>query len=299
MSDSPSDLLGLRSRLAAETGLPAGDIGIAADPSHLLSGGYHCGGQDLKAIHAVANDDYSIRQPRDRAVYTSDAAAGRNNASAMDVGDDWPLGGRAGWIRFNNLLRAKLGSGDPLLAAVRGMNFTPDGTTKRRFDCLTHTESSSGDTVTWHTHIEWWRDTIALRATSIDRIVQIAVAARDNTGLAPLAPTNGDDMFLRTPSGSIYLAAGGKVIPVTLADWNAVSPQTYVSVPQSLVTALVNAPSGPSAAEIAAQVVAQLPPGALDEATVTAGALAALQSPEGQAALRKPINARFDDDATT
>lgn len=191
MSNSPSDLLSLRSRFAEEAGLAVTDIGIAADESHLTGGGYHCGGLDLRRINAIGRDDYSIRQPRDRAYYQWELAHGSNWASAMDLGEAWKRGGRGAWIRFNNLFRAQLGAKDPALAAVRGVNYTPDGTTKRRFDCLTHQESSSADTVTWHTHIEWWRDTIAtaVRAYSINRLVQIAIAARDNVALPTSSPT--------------------------------------------------------------------------------------------------------------
>lgn len=211
MSESPSDLLSLRAALLAETGLPVTDIGIAADEHHLSSGGYHCGGLDLYRINAVGRNDYSIRQPRDRAYYDWEMAHGSNWASAMDLGDDWPRGGRAAWLRFNNLMRAHLGNNDPALAAVRGMNYSPDGTRKRRFDHLTNVETSSADTVTWHTHIEWWRDTIAQasRRLSITRIVQIAIAARDNalvppTAITPPAPiiNQGEDMLVTCTDGS-------------------------------------------------------------------------------------------------
>ena len=279
MSNSPSDLLGLRSRLAGETGLSTNDIGIAADQSHLSSGGYHCGGLDLRRINGVGRDDYSIRQPRDRAFYNFEITHGSNLSSAMDVGDDWPRGGRAAWIRFNNLLRAQLGARDPALAAVRGINYTPNGSSKRRFDSLTGQETSTTDTVTWHTHIEWWRDTVgtAARAQSIDRIVQIAVAARNNQ---PVITQGDDDMFLRTPNGTIYLAAGGKTVSVSGAEWAGVSPQSFTSVPQSLVDKLT-AQSGPTAADIAAAVIEALPEGDIDAAAI----LSALESDRGQAAL--------------
>ena len=187
---APADLELTREELAAVTGSPLGDIGISPDGSHLSSGGYHCGAFDLRAINAVGNDDYSIRQPRDRGQYNADLAAGRNLASAMDYPDDWPNGGRAAWIRFNNLLRHQLGIQDPALAALRGVNYTPDGTTKRRFDCHTLTESSTTDTVTWHTHIEWWRDTWnqVQRRWAKDRLVAIARSAITGQPLDAVAP---------------------------------------------------------------------------------------------------------------
>lgn len=291
MSESPNDLLGLRARLAQETGLPGADIGIAADSSHLTSGGYHCGGLDLKRINAVGRDDYSIRQSRDRAYYNFEIAHGSNFSSAMDVGDDWPRGGRAGWIRFNNLLRAQLGANDPALAAVRGMNYTPDGTTKRRFDCLTNRETSSTDTVTWHTHIEWWRDTIATaaRANAINRIVQLAVAARDNAPLNAAKATGGNDMTIfRLPNGDCFVPTVHGAVQLFGSEMPAGTPFLTVSGAARLAQlcpAVTEPPAVPGAAEIAAAVVAALPAGGVDQATVEAGVLAAIASTAGQGSL--------------
>jgi len=183
----PQDIDDTRHALAAETGSPLNDIGSAPDESHLRTGGYHCGAADLRAINAIANDDYSIRQARDRGRYYADLGAGRSHSSAIDYPDDWPNGGRAAWIRFNNLLRHQLGIGDTALVAIRAINYTPDGTTKRRFDTLTMAETSTTDTVTWHTHIEYWRDLegAVQRRWAKDRLVAIAHSAI--TG-APLDP---------------------------------------------------------------------------------------------------------------
>lgn len=266
MSEAPVTLLATRSNLAAVTGSPLGDIGIAADDSHKTSGGYHCGAFDLRSINAVANDDYSIRQPRDRGQYNADLNAGNNWSSAMDYPDDWPNGGRAAWIRFNNILRAQLGAEDPALAVIRGMNFTPDGTTKRRFDCLTGRETSSADTVTWHTHIEWWRDTngnAAARDAATNRLCQIARAAIANVSLSAIEAQNnlGDDMFLRSPNGSIYLVAGGKVVSLSGAEWSALNPaQTFVNVPQSLIDKLT-APDAPVQATLSPEQFADFKAG--------------------------------------
>jgi hypothetical protein len=116
----------------------------------------------------------------------------------------------------------------------------------------------------------------------------------DHSGIVSvmLGQTIGDDMFLRTPNGSIYLAAGGAVVQVLGSELGGISPQSWTTVPQSLVDRLAAATSGtaPTAAEIAAQVVAQLPAGTVDESTV----LAALQSPEGQAALVQAANTAED-----
>lgn len=319
MSESPADLLGLRGRLAEETGLPSGDIGIVADEGHLTNGGYHCGAFDLRRIGAVTRDDYSIRQTRDRTVYSGDLAAGRNNASAMDVGDDWPRGGRAAWIRFNKLMRAQLGANDPALAAVRGMNFSPDGTLKRRFDCLTHQETSSTDTVTWHTHIEWWRDTIGGRANSINRIVQIAVAARDNTSLAPLVPTPQEAGMLysitdgTTGSGGVGTDALGRQLvhnsrciatpngPVSLEYGTIIAaytkyPELFLPITLAGLQEICTALRQPVQVTLSAEQFADFKAGAVPivHDAAQSGALAALESPEGQALLVQAANTAED-----
>lgn len=157
-TEEAPDILVYRQNMARVTGVPIGNIGTRPDARHLSGGGYHVGAEDLAKINAVGNDDYSIRQPRDRAQYNFDRAHGLSFSAAIDMDDDWPIGGRAAWIRWNNLIRHYAGRNHPSLVALRGMNYTPDGTTKRRFDCLTDTEGSTSDTVTWHTHLEQWRD---------------------------------------------------------------------------------------------------------------------------------------------
>lgn len=180
-----ADILVLRQNLADTTGVLLGNIGTKPDESHLSSGGYHVGAIELAVINAVGRDDYSIRQPRDRGQYNRDLSNGLSYSAAVDMDDDWPRGGRAAWIRWNNLIRYYAGRSDSRLTALRGFNYTPDGTTKRRFDCLTDHESSTTDTVTWHTHLEFWRD---LRGTDTMRwtcifLVQLADAAINHSSV--------------------------------------------------------------------------------------------------------------------
>jgi N-acetylmuramoyl-L-alanine amidase len=96
----------------------------------------------------------------------------------------------------------------------------------------------------------------------------------------------GDVMFLRTPNGSIYLAGGGKTVSVSGSEWAGVSPQSFVSVPQSLADKLLTPPIDIQA--LAAAIVAGLPD--VDESAV----IAALQSPEAQAALVQAANIAED-----
>lgn len=227
----PQDIDDIRHAMAVETGSPLADIGSLPDASHKSSGGYHCGAFDLRAINAIGNNDYSIRQPRDRNRYYADLTAGRNQSSAIDYPNSWPKGGDAAWIRFNVLLRHQLGARDPALAAIRGINYTPNGATKRRFDCLTMTETSTTDTVLWHTHIEFWRDFVGdiHRRWAKDRLAAIARAAVTNTPLDAVSagPTGGGSTVLyMTPDGAVYNENG---VHINGSEANSPSTHNYAS----------------------------------------------------------------------
>lgn len=185
MTNPPSDLASFRTaEVIPLTGLSGNDVGIAPDPAHLSSGGYHVGCEDIQAIGRW-DRDYSTRQARDR-------LDGTNASSAMDIGDDWPRGGRPAWLRFNNLLVKQMRAGDPALAALRAVNFSPDGTARKRYDSNNPGQGviDSTDSVYMHTHLEWWRNTagLAARARSLLRITLIIDAAIRNV------PLEDDDM---------------------------------------------------------------------------------------------------------
>jgi uncharacterized protein len=181
MTNAPPDLAAFRTGTVIPlTGLQGDNVGIAPDAAHLSSGGYHVGCADIQSISRW-NVDYSTRQSRDR------QQPNTNVSSAMDIGDDWPHGGRAAWLRFNNLLVAQLRGRDPELAALRAVNFSPDGTARKRYDSLNPGDGviNSTDSVYMHTHLEWWRDTVGTtsRARSLARIGQIIDAAIRNIPL--------------------------------------------------------------------------------------------------------------------
>lgn len=314
----PQDIDDIRHALAPVTGSPLADIGSLPNDAHKASGGYHCGAFDLRAIGAVANDDYSIRQPRDRARYSADLAAGRNQSSAIDYPDDWPIGGRAAWIRFNNLLRQQLGARDPALVAIRGVNYTPDGTTKRRFDCLTLTESSTSDTVTFHSHWEFWRDTEgnAQRRWAKDRLVAIAHSAITGAPLDAPPPSNpgaGMEIFtvtgcpVNTPdAGGVNLVEGGQYFATPHGPFGLTGTE-FFSQPSAIqpnriamtyprIVLLCNALSEKpaTAAEIAAATAAQYPAQSITQQVILDALssqqghddfVAILDTPEGQASL--------------
>lgn len=202
MTNAPADLLGLRSTLQQLTGLSAVDVGIVGDAAHARSGGYHIGRSGLVAA-GVWSTDYSVRLTRDRNGATE-------SASAMDVGAGWKQG-RATWLRWNQLLANALRANEPALAAVRAINYSPDGTTKWRLDREAGWRTAStSDTVDIHTHVEWYRDTEGHRQASLDRIAGLAQQAI--TGQVVLAPTitEGDDMaFLAIDQGgTVYVCDG-------------------------------------------------------------------------------------------
>lgn len=201
MTNAPADLLGLRSTLQQLTGLSAVDVGIVGDAAHARSGGYHIGRSGLVAA-GVWSTDYSVRLARDRNGATE-------SASAMDVGAGWKQG-RATWLRWNQLLANALRADEPALASVRAINYSPDGTTKWRLDReFGWKTASTSDTVTIHTHIEWYRDTEGRRGDSLARIV--ALASQAITGQVVLASTitKEDTVFLAIDQGGTVYACDG------------------------------------------------------------------------------------------
>jgi hypothetical protein len=222
MTNTPADLLDLRHQLSAVTGLtnPA-DLGIVGDGAHARTGGYHEGRDVLVALgryHAPPashvgslDEDYSVRLLRDRLGLTDDA-------SAMDIGDDWPHGGRDAWLRFNNALVGALAAGDPALSAVRAVNYSPDGVNRYRVDRQNGwRHQSTTDSVTMHTHVEFFRDTAGRRSATIARLVQLAQLAITPSSAPAVTPAvQGDTMITlaKLPSGAIYRCEAGKSLPV-------------------------------------------------------------------------------------
>ncbi len=190
MTSAPPDLVALRSQLLQVTGLSATALGIAPDAAHLSSGGYHVGVADIRRIGRW-NSDYSTRQARDRSV-------GGNMASAVDVGSAWRNGGRAAWLRFNNLLYQEMRDRPQNLPALRAINVSLDGRRKQRYDQLHRGDGliASADTVDTHTHLSFWRDSEGRRAATLARIVELARAAVNNT----TPEQAGDDMADFTPA---------------------------------------------------------------------------------------------------
>lgn len=185
----PEDLKSFRTAWMSRVGLVGAEVGTLPDASHKAGGGYHCGVQDIINIGKYPTADYSTRQTRDR--------IGGNACCAMDTGLNWGNGGQSAAIRFNNALVQQMIVKDPALAPLRGVNFTPDGNVKRRYDSNNPSQGiiSSTDTVLWHTHFEWWRNTAdtPARQRCFERMLQIADVAIANKPV-PIAPVRGDQM---------------------------------------------------------------------------------------------------------
>lgn len=218
MGTAPSDILTFRARLAARTGVLLSNIGIAPDPAHLEGGGYHCGCQDIKNIGkwgsaGSAQADYSVRQARDR--------IGGNDSAALDMDDDWPIGGRAAWIRWNNMVVFELMHHPERLGGLRAINFTPDGAVKRRYDSFNSGAGvvSSTDTVLWHTHFEWWRNSIGTREDGFQRLLDLAEDAIANRAARPYGTTSVEDPDMeQTDALSGNTGHSGRTVGDALAD---------------------------------------------------------------------------------
>jgi hypothetical protein len=268
-TSTPGDLAAFRTAVEHVTGIADPNaLGIAGDRAHQLTGGYHLGKSDLQAIghyHPPATahvgstaEDYSARQQRDRQGLTEDA-------SAVDVDQAWPNGGRAAWLRWNNLVVRDLRAGIPSLAAIRGINTTLDGVTPRRFDALTgwapEPTSDRG-----HTHTEFWRDTAGARGPALAHLLDLMTEA-----------ITGSVVDVRTPDDVFNLIAGlvnGDTapmgVPSQIPNWvHAIQGAAKASDVAPLVTAVNNLTAEivalqqnptvmPTAAGVAGEIIKQL-----------------------------------------
>jgi hypothetical protein len=207
-----------RRQFAQITGTALSNWGMLPDASHKKGGGYHCGCQDIINIGKWAtagslNADYSVRQERDR--------VGGNVCMAIDGAPDWGNGGRAAWIRHNNLLQQAMAAKDPELGALRAINYTPDGVVKRRYDTNNRAQgiTPSTDTVLWHTHYEFWRNTAGtdLLRRTLNRMAQIMRLAISGGSIVPPVTAIGEDdmaILAEAPDGRLFFCIGGFSHPI-------------------------------------------------------------------------------------
>lgn len=270
MTNAPADLLGFRQSVMALTGLtdPV-EVGIVGNDAHGV--GYHVGVQTIKNRGNYPDGDYSTRQLRDR--------VGGDAASAMDIGDNWPKGGRAAWLRFGNLVYQQLRANDPALSAIRAINFSPDGSAKKRYDTFNRSQGliNSTDTVDIHTHLEFWRNTDGNRAATFNRLTQIMSSAIHNT---PLSSVEGVDM---TPGESQALMQTAQRVEAILKNMDS-RTQTgtagvFATEPNGLKIALANMSSASVNVQALADALAPLLPDNVSAADL----VIAMQDPAVQA----------------
>lgn len=172
MTYAPDDLLAIRRYVLTKTGLPGDAVGIAGDPDHVSTGGYHEGNDDLSRVGRL-NSDYSKRESsRDR--------PGTNGASALDIGD-FSRGG----ITLRSMTLAFVSAcqrGDRRTADVREVIYTPDGKTVHRFDRL-GIRSTGDSSHLWHTHISFFRDSEGRRARP-DNVLGLLVEIFEGVDMA-------------------------------------------------------------------------------------------------------------------
>lgn len=223
MTNAPADLLTMRSGVHGVTGLSPNDTGIVGDDNHDC--GYHIGRSALinrGCLHVSRGagdprEDYSVRLGRDRAGVTE-------SASAFDLGSGWSghAGGHAAWLRFNVAFLSELIGRDARLNAVRAVNISTDGSTRHRYDReYGFAVQSTNDTVTIHTHMEFYRDTEGKpeRAAAIAEIERLVTAAAGGVVVVVAHPP--------TPGG---LAVDGQLGPNTIRTWQRImgTPQDGV-----------------------------------------------------------------------
>lgn len=217
MSSPPADLLAFRASVRAATGLASNAVGIVGDGAHQRTGGYHEGVDVLRAIgrfHPPATirvgssgEDYSARLLRDRLGLTGEA-------SAVDIGDDWPHAGRVAWLRYNGLLYAEMRDHPERLPALRAINVSLDGRSKRRYDQQHRADglTVSTDTVTTHTHHEYYRDTAGkpARVQTLSRQLQLIAAAVAGAAVVAASGEDDDMKFLvrHADSPAVFLTDG-------------------------------------------------------------------------------------------
>lgn len=279
MTSAPPDLLAFRQNVITLTGLDGVSVGIVGDSTHAATGGYHEGQSALARVgryHTWAaagssGEDYSVRLQRDRNGLT-------DHASAIDIGYQWPHGGNQAWLRFNALLAADLHAGHPALAAIRAVNYSPDGTLKRRIDReYGFAVEVSSDSVDIHTHIECYRDTEGRRQNCLDRLTALIQAAVNNT-----SPQE-DDMSAQAESVLLGLAEG---LP-TFVDGNG-KTQTLVPVVDIIARQKWQASVDQRLTALAA-LAAKPAGGAPTQDQVNTAVLAALKDPAVQAGIGAAI----------
>lgn len=263
MTYAPADLLAVRRFLLSSTGLSGNAVGIVGDDAH-AGGGYHIGNDGLAAAGRLTADYSKRESSRDR--------PGSNAASALDVGQWTGTVGAAkiSWLAFNRALADACRRGDPRTRDVREVIYTLDGRAVSRFDRLGIRSSGDNSHLT-HTHISFFRDSEGRRAQ----------------------PDNILGLFQE-------LIEGNGMTPTQDAEAHNTHDRVYALLTMEPYGAAPSVPIGDAIKAIAAGVVAietrldALAIGGVDQATLTAAVVAAMQDPAVQAAMVAAANQAED-----
>ena len=151
MSYAPPTISAVRAYLMGKTSLSPSALGIVGDAAHQRRQSYHNGQDAITRYGRTAANDYSIRTPRDREPYLTNAA------SALDIGNFPKL------RSLSMSLVAQARAGLPGTRDIREIIYSPDGRTVMRWDRERGQSSmprsgEADNSHLWHTHISWYRD---------------------------------------------------------------------------------------------------------------------------------------------
>lgn len=273
----PPSIAAMEAPLCNAYGVPFGNFGAKGNENHLS--GYHRSRDWIlnSPDSRYGSSDYSVQLAVDKQGNADNVCAFDFTPGAWGTSDN-----RNRMKTLTKRLIDAAKAHDPRVAELREVAGTLDGTHVVTYDCTRQAFKDPFDS----SHLDHIHGSI-LRGMSDQ--------SHDGLVAVMLGQTGDDDMFLRGPNGSIYLNAGIGLVPLNGSDWAAVSPQTLVNVPQSVIDRANGIPtvnlSDASAQAIAAAVVAALPPG---NPTSQADVVAALQSPAGQAAIVSAVNTAED-----
>ena len=147
MTYAPECLKTLRNYAITDLGADPAGVGIVGDPKH--GGGYHLGADRLQP------GDYSAELRRDKAALKGATA---DAATALDL-----TTGSTDHRKWLAALLADLKAGADYTTGIRAINGTLDGKTAWRWDRQNDFKPTrTDDSHLVHTHIEWYRDVIAV-----------------------------------------------------------------------------------------------------------------------------------------
>jgi hypothetical protein len=137
------------------------NLGIVGDLAHQRRASYHNGQDAITRYGRTATNDYSIRHPRDREPYLTNAAAG-TDLGRLD-------GSLPKLYTFSKWLVEQCRVGAPGTRDIREVIYSPDGKVVKRWDNVDRVLRSGWPVATgqgdqshiWHTHVSWFRDSEA------------------------------------------------------------------------------------------------------------------------------------------